>query len=260
MNTLLKTLGCAAVLAAFGLSAQAQSLPDTLTIGTEGAYPPFNFTDSDGNVQGFEVDLGNALCAEMGVTCTWVTQDWDGLIPGLLARKYDAIMASLLITEPRKEVITFSDKYYQVPARFAVPKDSAIEISAEGLEGKVIGTQRATSFENFLSSEMPGAELRLYGTMDEAYLDLESGRVDAVMGDIIGLAEGFLTQDTGETYEMRGPEFTGVAYFGEGVGMGVRKEDAAIAEAASEAIKTLRDNGTYQDLSDKWFKADVYGG
>ena len=114
----------------FAFSAAAQDLPDTLVIGTEGAYPPFNFTESDGNVAGFEIDLGNAMCAHIKVECTWVTQDWDGIIPGLQAKKYDAIIASLYITDERRKVIAFSDKYYNVPSRFVVPTDSSLEISA----------------------------------------------------------------------------------------------------------------------------------
>lgn len=117
-------------------AAIAQDLPDTLVIGTEGAYPPFNFTESDGSVAGFEVELGNAMCAHLEVECTWVTQDWDGIIPGLQAQKYDAIIASLYITDERREVIAFSDKYYQVPSRFVVPAESGYEISAEGLSGR----------------------------------------------------------------------------------------------------------------------------
>lgn len=241
-------------------AAMAQDLPKTLTIGTEGAYPPFNYLDSNGKVQGFEIDLANEMCKRMKVECNWVVQDWDGIIPGLLARKYDAIIASLYITDARKEKIAFSDKYYQVPARFVVPKDSKFEISAEGLAGKVVGTQRATSFERFMKDNMPGVELRVYATMDEAYLDLQSGRTDAVMGDVVALSQSFLKKPGGEAFEFRGPEFTGAKWFGYGAGVGVRKEDSNIADAFSKAIKELRADGTYQKISDKWFGFDVYGG
>ncbi|GLT11301.1 ABC transporter substrate-binding protein [Sulfitobacter porphyrae] len=243
----------------FAFSAVAQDLPDALVIGTEGAYPPFNFTESDGNVAGFEIDLGNAMCAHMKVECTWVTQDWDGIIPGLQAKKYDAIIASLYITDERRKVISFSDKYYNVPSRFVVATDSTLDISADGLSGTVVGTQRATSFERYLTAEMPDVEVRLYGTMDEAYLDLASGRVDAVLGDVIALQDGFLGTPEGSGFELRGPEFTNPEYFGYGAGVAVRQDDQAIADAFSEAIKALRENGTYQEISQKWFGLDVYG-
>ena len=196
----------------------------------------------------------------MGIKCEWVTQDWDGIIPGLLAQKYDAIIASLYITDERREKIAFSDKYYKVPARFVVPSDSDLEISAEALEGVVVGTQRATSFERFINDNMPGVNLRLYGTMDEAYLDIGSGRIDALFADVVAANDGFLSKPEGKSFEMRGPEFTGSEWFGEGAGVGVRQNDQTIADAFSAAVKALRDNGTYQEISDKWFGSDVYGG
>lgn len=237
----------------------AQDIPDKVTIGTEGAYPPFNFIDEQGEVAGFEIDLANAMCAEMEIECEFVVQDWDGIIPGLLAQKYDAIIASLYITDERREQIAFSDKYYKVPARFVLPADSDIEISAEGLEGMVVGTQRATSFDRFMRDQFPEVDLRVYATMDEAYLDLASGRVDAVLGDVVAISEGFLDTPDGEGFEFRGPEFTGSEWFGYGAGVGVRKEDAALADAFSEAIAALREDGAYQEIADRWFGFDVYG-
>jgi lysine-arginine-ornithine-binding protein len=257
---LVSALAGAIMAAAAAGGAAAQGLPEKIVIGTEGAYPPFNYTESDGSVAGFEIDLGNAICAHLEITCEWVTQDWDGIIPGLEARKYDAIMASLYITDERREVVGFSDKYYAVPSRFVLPAASDLEISAEGLSGAVVGTQRATAFERYLTANMPDVDLRLYGTMDEAYLDLASGRVDAVLGDVVAIQGGFLSTAEGEGFELRGPEFTDPEYFGYGAGVAVRKEDQAIADAFSEAIKVLRENGTYQEISNKWFGLDVYGG
>ena len=239
--------------------ASAQQLPNPLKIATEGAYAPFNYLDDKGKVQGFEIDLANAMCAEIGANCTFVVQDWDGLIPGLLAQKYDAIIASLYITDERRERIAFSDKYYQVPARFIVPKSSKLEITPEGMKGVVVGTQRATSFERFLRDKFPDIDLRVYATMDEAYLDLKSGRIDALMGDVVAASEGFLKTPDGEGFEFRGPEFTGAKWFGYGAGVGVRKEDAYIAKAFSGAIAKIRADGTYQKISNKWFGFDVYG-
>lgn len=257
LRKILCALGLTVLLVPMGM---AQELPAKLTLGTEGAYPPFNYTDSNGNVQGFEIDLANEMCRRLEVECEWVTQDWDGIIPGLLAQKYDAIIASLYITDERREKIAFSDKYYKVPARFVVPKDSNIEISAEGLAGKVVGTQRATSFERFMRDEMPGIELRVYATMDEAYLDLDAGRVDAIMADVVAVSEGFLSKPGGDKFEMRGPEYTGVKWFGYGAGVGVRKDEASIADAFSKVILQMREDGTYQEISKKWFGFDVYGG
>jgi lysine-arginine-ornithine-binding protein len=256
LKRLLTILGMMAVMSP---AAMSKDLPDSLTIGTEGAYPPFNYVDSDGNVKGFEIDLANEMCKRLGIKCKWVTQDWDGIIPGLLAQKYDAIVASLYITDDRKKKISFSDKYYKVPARFVVPKDSNLQISAEGLAGKVVCTQRATSFERYMTDKMPKVERRVYATMDEAYLDLAAGRCDALLGDVVAVSEAFLSKPAGKGFEFRGPEYTGAKWFGYGAGVAVRHENAYIADAFSKAIKELRQDGTYQKISDKWFGFDVYG-
>lgn len=249
----------AIVLAMGTVSAGAEELPDPLVIATEGAYPPFNYVDSDGNVQGFEVDLARAMCEELDANCEFVTQDWDGIIPGLLARKYDAIIGSLYITEARKEKITFSDKYYQTPARFVVPSDSDIEITDEGLSDLTIGTQRGTSFERMMRDQHPDVDLRVYGSFDEVYQDLVTGRVDAVIDDVVSIQDNLLSREAGEEYEMRGPEFTNPEWFGYGAGVAVRHEDAHVADAFSEAITALREDGTYQEIADEWFGFDVYG-
>lgn len=249
----------AIVLAMGAASVSAEELPDPLVIATEGAYPPFNYVDSDGNVQGFEIDLAKAMCEELNANCEFVTQDWDGIIPGLLARKYDAIIGSLYITEARKEKIAFSDKYYQTPARFVVPRDSDIEISDEGLSELTVGTQRGTSFERMMRDQHPEVDLRVYGAFDEVYQDLVTGRVDAVIDDVVSIQENLLSRSAGEKYEMRGPEFTNPEWFGYGAGVAVRHEDRHIADAFSEAIAAIHENGTYQEIADEWFGFDVYG-
>lgn len=254
---ILTSLAAASLL--FATPAVSQEVPDPLLIATEGAYAPFNYLDPQGQPQGFEVDLALALCKEIGVTCEFVIQDWDGIIPGLLSQKYDAIIASLYITDERRERIAFSEKYYQVPARFVVPAASDLEITPEGLQGAVVGTQRATSFERFMRDELPGIDLRVYATMEEAYLDLSSGRVDAIMGDVIAVSEAFLGSPDGQGFEFRGPEYTGAEWFGYGAGVGVRKEEQHIAEAFTAAIAAIRADGTYQEIAERWFGFDVYG-
>jgi lysine-arginine-ornithine-binding protein len=243
-----------------GLAAGAQAeLPATIKIGTEGAYAPFNFVDAQGKPQGFEVDLANALCEKMAIKCEFVLQDWDGMIPGLLAKKYDAIIASLYITDERRQQIAFSDKYYQTPGRFVVAKDSKIEITPEGLAGKAVATQRATSYERFMRDQFPKVDIRVYATFDEAYLDLGAGRVDALMGDVVAVSEAFLKTDAGANFEFRGPSYSGKEWFGEGAGVGLRKDDTELLEAFNKAIQAVRGDGTYETLSKKWFGFDVYG-
>lgn len=230
-----------------------------ITMGTEGAYPPFNFVDKDGNLQGFDVEIGNALCAAMEVECEWVTSDWDGIIPALMAKKFDTIIASMSITEERKEKIGFSQKYYNTPAKFVRMKDSGIEINSESLQGKTVGVQSSTTHENFLRGEFEDVvEIKTYGTQDEANLDFVSGRVDLLLADSVVLSE-FLKSDDGQVGEFVGDSYTDPKYFGEGAGIGVRKEDTELRDMLNKAIDKIVSDGTYKTINDKYFEFDVYG-
>lgn len=228
-------------------------------IGTEGAYPPFNWIDSDGNLQGFDIDIANALCEEAKFDCEFVVQDWDGMIPGLEAKKYDAIIASMSITEERKQKVDFTGKYYNTPAKFVAKKGANLDITPEGLKGKVVGVQRATIHENFVRDKFPDTEVAAYGTQDEANADLVSGRVDLVMADSVALDEGFLKTEEGADFEFVGPDFNDPTYHGEGAGIAIRKGEDDLRQAFDDAIKAIRANGKYDEIQKKYFTYDVYG-
>lgn len=233
---------------------------DKIRIGVEGAYPPFSWVTTTGELQGFDIEIANALCEEMGAECTLVQQDWDGIIPALLARKYDAIIASMSITEERKKKVDFSNKYYSTPAKFAQKKGAGIEISAEGLKGKTVGVQRATIHDNFLTGEFgDSVDIRRYGTQDEAYLDAVAGRLDLLLADSVAMAEGFLSTDEGAGWEMVGPGFTDPKYFGDGAGIAIRKNNQDLVDKFNAAIDALRASGKYQEINAKYFDFDVYG-
>ncbi len=154
-------------------------------IGIEAAYPPFNGLNANNEIVGFDYDIGNALCAKMNVECTFVAQDWDGIIPALLAGKYDAIVSSMSITDERKEVVDFTDKYYTNSLTFVAPKDSGItDVSPAGLAGKLLGAQGSTVSAQYLEDTYGDADIKLYPTQDDAYLDLAAGRIDAVLADV----------------------------------------------------------------------------
>ncbi len=234
---------------------------DKIRIGVEGAYPPFSAVTTSGELIGFDIDIANALCAEIGSECSLVQQDWDGIIPALLARKYDAIIASMSITEERKKKVAFSKKYYNTPGRFAQPKGAGNEISKAGLKGKTVGVQRATIHDNFITGEFGDAvDVRRYGTQDEAYLDAVAGRLDLLMADSVAMEEGFLNTDDGAGWEFVGPGFTDPEYFGAGAGIAIRKGDQDLVELFNNAIDAIRANGTYQEINAKYFDYDVYGG
>ena len=230
-----------------------------IRIGVEGAYPPFSKVEKDGTLVGFDIDIAMALCEEIGAECVLVPQDWDGIIPALLARKYDAIIASMSITEERKKKVAFSEKYYNTPAKFARKKGSGISISKAGLKGKTVGVQRATTHDNFITGEFgDSVEIKRYGTQDEAYLDAIAGRVDLLLADSIAMDDGFLKTDKGKGWEFVGPGYSDPKYFGVGAGIAVRKNDQDLADLFSKAIKSIRNNGVYKKINAKYFAFDVY--
>ncbi len=258
MKTLTKIFAATMIVAASVSLATAKEWKK-IRIGVEGAYPPFSETTPEGEMKGFDIDVAKALCADLKVECTLVKQDWDGIIPALLARKYDAIIASMSITEERKKKVDFTNKYYQTPAKFARKKGSGIEITKEGLKGKTVGVQRATTHDTFVTAEFPDANIKRYGTQDEAYLDATAGRLDVLLADSEALSSGFLKTDKGGDWEFVGPNFTDKKYFGEGAGIAVRKKDTALKNMLNDAIANILKNGTYKKLQDKYFDYNIYG-
>jgi lysine-arginine-ornithine-binding protein len=252
------TILIAAAVVMLATDAQAQD-KRKVKIGTEGAYPPFNSIDTDGKLVGFDIDIANALCAAANFECEFVVQDWDGIIPGLIAKKYDAIIASMSITDERREVVDFTKKYYQTPAKFVAAKGSDFDVSPEGLAGKAVGVQRATTHENFLRAKFPEADVRVYATQDEANADLVSGRLDLVMAASVNLLDGLLKTDAGQDFEFVGPGYADPKYHGEGAGIAIRKGEEDLRVAFNDAIDKIRADGTYQAINDKYFDFDVYG-
>ncbi|MFT6927788.1 MAG: arginine/ornithine transport system substrate-binding protein [Psychromonas sp.] len=249
------------LIALFALSvnvAQAKQWKQ-IRIGVEGAYPPFSQTEADGSVTGFDIDIANALCAEMQADCTLVKQDWDGIIPALMARKYDAIIATMDITEERKKRVSFTNKYQHIPARFVALKGADYQATPEFMAGKKVGVQRATSMDLYISDNYPQAQIKRYGSADEAYLDLKAGRLDYVMADSAAITGGLLEKEGGDQFALIGPKLNDPKWFGEGAGIAVRKQDKDLVEQFNAAIKEIRGNGTYQKIQDKYFTFDVYG-
>lgn len=244
--------GVAVALAAGIAFAPAAQAAETLRIATEGAYAPFNNKNTKGELVGFDVDIAKALCAEMKVTCTIVAQDWDGIIPGLMAKKYDAIVASMSITEKRMKKVAFSAPYYSNYLQFVSKKGSSFKSSMAALKGKTIGAQRATVSSQYLAKKYKGViKLKVYSTQDAAWLDLKAGRVDAILADI------YPSYD----WVRKNPKF---AFTGEKIdiddkiGIAVRKSDGALRDKISKAILTIRANGTYAKINAKYFPFDIY--
>jgi arginine/ornithine transport system substrate-binding protein len=249
----------AAIGAGYGFYLWYPGGPTQLRIATEGAYPPFNSIDKDGKLIGFDIDIANALCERMRATCTIEAQDWDGIIPGLLDHKYDAIVASMAITQKRREQVNFTDKYYSTSARFVARKDAKDEISPSGLAGKRVGVQRATVYETYLRANFPLAVPVLYDTQENASADIAEGKLDLLLADWVQLSQDFLKTDKGKDFKFTGPPLIDPAILGEGAGIAVRKDDAGLLAALNAALKEIRADGTYKRINDRYFDFDIYG-
>jgi len=277
LKQLAKLVGPLAMAVMVGVSAQAKEWTH-LRIATEGAFPPYNMVMPDGKLAGFEIDLAADLCRRMKVQCEVVAQDWDGILPGLNAGKYDAIIAAMAITPKRLEVIAFSIPYVSSPTVFATTKGSGIEaLPGDGtridlsddaaaravietmkakLKGKVIGVQVSTIQSDFLNTYFKGTvEVRTYKTSDEFNLDLAAGRIDAVLAAAANIKAAMDTAD-GKDIVFTGPYFGG-GPIGIGSGIGLRKADPELKQMFDGAIQAAAADGTLARLSTQWFKIDL---
>ncbi|OSQ49771.1 ABC transporter substrate-binding protein [Marivita geojedonensis] len=235
-----------------------QAMADTLRIGVEGAYAPFSMKEADGTLSGFDIDIANALCAELKRECELVEQEWDGMIPALIANKYDAIVASMSITEDRKKKVDFTEKYYATPTRFIAKEGATFELTREGTKGVKIGLLRGTTMQCYVEKHFPEADIKLYNTQEDVFADLVAGRLDMQINNTLQAIDGFLNTPQGKGFAFLGDDLDDVACLGEGTGIAVRKGDPLAGEL-SAAIKAIRANGTYQAINDKYFDIDIYG-
>ena len=236
----------------------AQSKP--VRLSSDFTYPPFNYKDNTGKPVGFDIEIADALCAQAELECEWVTLAWDALIPGLMSRKSDVIMASMRITEERKKRVLFTKKYYQTPASFVAAKSSNFNIDKAGLTGKVIGVQVGTIHDNYVT-DMYGdvAEIKRYTGQDQVYIDLANGRLDTAFANSDQLVLAFLEKERGADFTLKGKLVTDKAYVGEGTALALRKRDKKLAEKFNAAIAEIRKNGTYDKIASKYFSFDIYG-
>ncbi len=224
----------------------ASDAPINVKIATESSYKPFSYTDADGKLIGYEIELVDALCAQMKAECEVISQDWDGLIPGLNAQKFDAIIAGMSITPERKEVVDFTDPYFHTGIILIGKKGD--DISVADLQGQPVASQRSTVSSQYLQDEYPDADIKLYDTQDNAYLDLTSGRVRAMMSDkVTGI--DWLKTEAGQDYEVKGQE---ISTEEDAMGMAFRKGDPLVAKF-NEALAELKSNGVYDQITGSYF-------
>lgn len=233
----------------------------SIRIGVSGNYPPLSYVDINNRLEGFEIDVAKALCAQMKASCEFVRADWNDLMPALLANRFDAIMASISITASRKEIIDFSKHYYQTPTSFTVRKASNIrDTSPKAMAGRLIGVTAGTIHERYITDMYvpSGAKLKTYNTQQEAQLELERGRLDAVLTDKVGIYEWLANGAGGKCCDYAGEDVTDPKYIGEGVGIGLRKGDESLKARFNAAIDAIVADGTYRKINDKHFPFSVY--
>ncbi len=252
----LAALGVATLLATSLVHATASatsSVPAHLTIASEGARPPYNYFDGD-KLDGFEIELGQELCRRLGVSCSFVAQDWDDLISGLLAHRYDAIMAAMEITPARQTQIAFSNPYVRMPSAFLVRKSTDLTAATpEAMDGRAVGVEQGGTHFVFLQKVYPQARIRKYGSLSDAILDLEAGRVDAAVGDKDAIVTFLETRRDAACCKILADVPRNPAYFGEGIGIGLRKGDVALKAAFDKALSDCEADGTFQRISARYF-------
>ncbi|HPE61278.1 MAG TPA: transporter substrate-binding domain-containing protein [Thiolinea sp.] len=233
-------------------SAPALQAEDTVRIATEGAYAPWNFVNDEGKLAGFEVDLGNELCKRMEAQCEFIQNEWDSIIPNLLAGNYDAIMAGMSITDERRETISFSEAYYPPdPSRYAVKKGT--EMDWDALEGKSIGVQGATLQAGYAEENLAGKNtIKSYETSDQAVADLMGGSIDALLAD--GTVSKSAVEGSNGEMEISGPEIM----IGEGIAIGLRQDDTGLQEKLNQALEDVKKDGTLDQLIETYFKAGPF--
>lgn len=249
MKKLLIALTCLAAVATGSAMAQDNQ---KIRIAFDVPYEPFEYRTPEGELTGFEVELAQAVCDELKADCEFVVQAWDGIIPGLMARKYDAIMSSMSITEERKQMVLFSEPYYNTPSNWFAREGTDIqEISKQALEGKVIGVQRGTTQDAYVTDNFSSvADINRYNTADDMVLDLEGERLDLVFLDF-PVGDEVLMKEGG--YVVIGEEVK----LGQGMGVAFRKRDEELAEKFNKALEKLKNDGTYDKIMEKYFDYSI---
>ncbi|WP_334070328.1 ABC transporter substrate-binding protein [Burkholderia cepacia] len=232
-----------------------------IRLAVDPTYPPLEYKLPDGTLTGFGIDITNALCAELHACCVWVESSFDGMIPGLLARKFDVIASSMTITPKRQQQIAFTNRISNAPARLVARKGSPLLPTADALKGKRVGVEQGSAQADYaIANWQPaGVQIVSYPNQDQVYADLVTGRLDAAFQASIAASDGFLKKPQGKEFAFVGAAIDDAKYFGQGDGLGLRKQDNDLRDAFNRALATILANGTYQRINRKYFDFDIYG-
>jgi len=233
-----------------------------IRFGVDPTFAPFESKDATGKVVGFDIDLGNAICAKLQAKCVWVENNFDAIIPALQARKFDAILSGMYMTEKRKEQIAFTDKIYNGPVFLVAHKNSPIKPDVEQLKGKTIGVEQGSAQETYANKNWRSAGVNVvaYQGADLVVQDLESGRIDGAVLSGVMAEYSFLNKPQGKDFAMIGGALQDQQLFGAGAAIGLRKDDSELREALNGAISQIIADGTYKKLADNTSVSNIYSG
>ncbi|AOI90386.1 ABC transporter substrate-binding protein [Burkholderia pseudomultivorans] len=233
----------------------------TIRFGVDASYPPFESKTADGKLVGFDIDVGNELCRRLNAQCVWVENAFDGMIPGLKARKFDGILSTMSMTPARVKQIAFTSKLFHVPTRLVTRKGANLQPTAESLAGKSIGVEQGSMQETYAKVHWgsKGVNIVSYADQDQVYADLLAGRLDGSLQNAVQAERGFLNTPRGRPYDFAGPALDDKAIFGPGTAIGLSKDNTDLKEKLDAAIAAMIKDGTYARIAKKYFDFDVYG-
>ena len=232
------------LLTAILLGASVAANAQELTFAMEPSYPPFETTNEKGEIIGFDVDVANAICKEIQATCKFKGEAFDALIPNLKAKRFDASISAIDITDAREKQVLFSDAYYDSTASYVTLKGKATLESA-----KNVGVQNGTTFQQYTVAETKQYTTKAYASLQSAILDLKSGRIDMIFGDTAVLADMISKEPE---MQFVGEKVANKKYFGNGLGIAMHKSNKELAEQLNKGLAAIKANGEYQKIYDKW--------
>ncbi|MBN9045393.1 MAG: transporter substrate-binding domain-containing protein [Rhizobiales bacterium] len=238
-----------------GLSAATAMAGEKINIATDATFPPFESIDSNGKLVGYDIELMKAVCAAAKLDCNIFNAAWDGMIPGLVDGKYDALISQLTVTDQRRKIIAFSDIYEHPIFRFVAKKGAQFDFTPQGLKGKTIAVQTGTPMDAYVTHHFPGAIIKRYDSGSTPYLDLAAGRADLVISYQAQILYGFLKTPEGKGFSLVGPELTGkdAKEFGAGVAIAINKKNTKLLDEVNKGLATIRENGTLKAINEKYF-------
>lgn len=264
MQKISKLVTASLALAAFVFGATHASA-ETLRVGMECTYAPFNYKTADGKLTGYDVDVAKGVASFIGSELEFVCQKWSGMIPALLANKFDLVVASMSITNKRLKKMDFSQPYRISVGRLVGKKKAALKLfDADGkpiaanFKGLRVGLERASTYSEWFKAKLPDADIKLYDSSESLYLDLENGRVDMIMTNPMKAFLKFLSKEKGKGFEFVSPQIDEREYFGIGVGIGLRKGNDALRERLNIALKALTKNGALKAYALKYFPFAIH--